>query len=233
MEKPKAKYKVIVAFEFCGVLVNNCKYSWRYIYSQLNVEKGFSLNNYSDFTNKLITYKEWVKRDLERYQKEGLNLFEIKKKIKNDLSLISGGLDLIVHTLLEDIDMPYKLFDKMFINRMEFDWDGKLKNIIPTEYDWDEEKYGVKGKYQALEELFKEYEIVDNNYILVCNNENTFGALNKSNIGIICSYDNYMDSDEKIKMELGSIKGTLVILNNPEMKNIVNLVENNIIPNNK
>lgn len=154
-------YKGLVVFEFCGVLVSNCDFSWRLLYEGLNVNLDFSNKNYEDFKTGKISYVDWVKKDLQKYQECGLTLSNAKKIIKDNMRLIdhlreglkrlkeegyliaivSGGLDLVVKTLLDDYQ---DLFDVMYINEMKFEGE-KLIDILATPYDWGGNRSGLQG----------------------------------------------------------------------------------------
>lgn len=190
------KYRGLVVFDVDGTLIKGIKHSWTPIYQKLGVSPP-GKENKRRFLNGEISYPEWCRIDLLNLQSFGLtykiareaakgcsltkNLREgiaILKEHGYQVGIISGGADVILNTLLPDVD---ELFNgNVFINQLLFDKNtGKLQDIIPTPYDWDDtyQTRGVQGKNVGLKNLCRKYNIDLSDAVFVGDDENDFRAM--------------------------------------------------------
>ncbi len=190
------KYRGLVVFDLDGTLIKGIKHSWTPIYQKLGVPPPGKENKLK-FLNGEISYPEWCRIDLMNLQSNGLtheiaceaakgcsltkNLREgiaILKDHGYQVGIISGGADVILNTLLPDVN---ELFNgNVFINQLVFDKiTGKLTDIIPTPYDWDDtyQTRGVQGKNVGLKNLCRKYNIDLSDAVFVGDDENDFRAM--------------------------------------------------------
>ena len=89
-------------------------------------------------------------------------------------AVISGGVDAVLKFFIPD---PENYFDELFINRLVWDDQNNLKDIIATDYDWDPGKKGVLGKCGGLKEICRKYNVPLEKSVFVGNDENDFMAM--------------------------------------------------------
>lgn len=87
-----------------------------------------------------------------------------------------GGkiIDAVLKHFIPD---PEKYFDELFINRLVWDDQNNLIDIIATDYDWDPGKKGVLGKCGGLKEICRKYKVPLEKSVFVGNDENDFMAM--------------------------------------------------------
>ena len=190
--------KGLVLFDLDGTLIKGIKYSWTLLYQAVNISTEKCKINKRKFENGEISYPEWVEYDLHELMEGGLtlevaqkatqkncsltvNFYEAIDRLKKagyKLGIISGGADVVLYSLIPNAD---ELFEgNIFINKLLFDErDGKLIDIVPTPYDWDDEGKvrGVQGKNEGLKVLCKKYNIPLSAAIFVGDDDNDFKAM--------------------------------------------------------
>jgi len=106
---------------------------------------------------KEITYDEWCQSDLnflkeKKAHKKHFQEIAEKLKVMNGaidtitalkkkgikIAVISGSVDVMVELMF-----PKNAFDYLLINKLIFDKEGFVKEIVPTEYDCDEKATGL------------------------------------------------------------------------------------------
>jgi|GEM_PF-4025701 len=196
-------YCGVVAFDLDGTLIRGLRHAWGYLREAAGYTKEEAIQLTDEFKRKFksgtINYKGWTKIALEQLQIKVLT----KKKIKNFFSaqsffiahnlemaikrlkqhgyaviIISGSTDSILEHYIPNYS---DLFDKVYINEFHWNDDGTLKDITPTDYDWngDNPNQGVKGKCDAM----RDFCITDNkaplsNTVFVGDDENDISAMN-------------------------------------------------------
>ena len=201
----KDEYRRLVVFDLDGTLIKGIKYSWTLLYESVGLSEELCKISMKKFKNGDITYPQWCKYDLDELQNGGLTKEIAQKAIKEKCKLtnnfrsainmlklncavgiISGGADIVLYSLIPDAN---ELFDNnIFINKLIFDeTDGKLTDIIPTPYDWDDNPKlkGVEGKHAALKILCKKYGLSIANSVFVGDDDNDFNAMKLAGMKIL------------------------------------------------
>ncbi|HLC65282.1 MAG TPA: HAD family phosphatase [Candidatus Nanoarchaeia archaeon] len=146
------KYK-LVCFDVDGTLIGGVEFSWTHLHNYFRVDLREREDWKERFYKGKITYLEWALHDIGMWIEKGAKkgdflkaisvfslmpgaretLTELKKKgVK--LAIISGSLDFILEHFIPD----YKeIFDDVFISRLIFGKDGKIKEVKATQYDQD------------------------------------------------------------------------------------------------
>ena len=174
---PQNNYSRLVIFDLDGTLIKGIKYSWTLLYQAVGLQTEVCKYNKKRFENREITYPEWCQYDFEELKMAGLtkekaysatqqncsltkNFSSAIHMLKNSgfaVAIISGGADPVLYSLIPNAN---ELFEgNILINQLIFNQDGTLKEIKPTEYDWDDGFLGVKGKKAGLELFCKKYNI--------------------------------------------------------------------------
>ena len=197
-EKKPTKIKKLVVFDLDGTLIKGIKYSWTLLYQAANVSTDKCRINKKRFVNGEISYPEWVDYDLAELRAGGLtkeiaqraatvncaltkNFYPAIEKLKNAgcaFGIISGGVDIVLYTLIPDAD---EIFDhNIYINKLKFDEKtGELVDIEATPYDWDDDGKvrGVSGKNVGLKLLCKKYGIKVKDAVFVGDDDNDLKAM--------------------------------------------------------
>lgn len=160
-------YKLI-CFDLDGTLIDETIFVWQTIHDALKTDKEARKKAMDDFYSGRISYSEWARHDIRIWKREGANkkilLNAIKplklmkgametlrtlKKRKLKLAIVSGSIDIALKSVLPN----YKeFFDDVYINKIIFEKNGKIKKIIPTKYD-------IEHKGLALKEIAKKEKI--------------------------------------------------------------------------
>lgn len=150
----------LVCFSLDGVLLQGFQFSWEAVWSLLGDageqrKKGLKL-----FHTGRMSYEDWCLWCCDIYRSHDLRRPQLIKMIQRytvigqltaglqrlraagfRLALISGGLDIFLQTLIPDYA---QWFDQVFINRMEFDNQGRIINIVPTPFDFERKPDAVR-----------------------------------------------------------------------------------------
>lgn len=240
-KSPNNKYIGVVAFDVDGTLIQKIRYSWSLLHKAIGNNFKDSIMLKDAFVNKIITYPQWVEHDLECLRKGELTQTKIIEAIKeSDVTLtknlheaisclkrlgyvtaiISGGADFLINYLLPDIN---ELFDVVYINKMIFDKDGNLENIIPTKYDWDADKRGVLGKCSGLRQICSDYGVPIENSVFVGDDQNDMTAMAIAGKKIL-----YLNDRTK-REELDLPKGVTLITKDDLMEVVNTIVSKNTV----
>ncbi len=207
----KEQVKRVVAFDLDGTLIKGFRYSWTMLFKAVGLPNDIAIKYKKDFEEGKIDYPQWCKTDCEILKNAGLtqekvdkvlresgsqltkNLREAVQKLKDNnciVAIISGGADAVFHQLLPD---AYELFDEVFINRVKFNKDtGIIEEIVPTVYDWDENRRGVEGKQAGLRFLCAKYNAKLKDSVFVGDDKNDFSAMRIAGMKIFYySYSEY------------------------------------------
>lgn len=153
------KYK-LVAFDLDGTLLKGYTFSWTLVWEYLKYPKKLQKTGMQRYRAGKTTYKQWCDWAVNLFMEKNLrredftaitapvtltnNFADTIKLLKKEgiiLAIISGGIDTF---LQEKIPEAEKLFDYIFINKLQFDTEGRLIGVTTTDYDF-------KGKATALE----------------------------------------------------------------------------------
>lgn len=153
------KYK-LVAFDLDGTLLKGYTFSWTLVWEYLKYPKKLQKTGMQRYRAGKTTYKQWCDWAVNLFMEKNLrredftaitapitltnNFADTIKLLKQEgiiLAIISGGIDTF---LQEKIPEAEKLFDYIFINKLQFDTEGRLNGVTTTDYDF-------KGKATALE----------------------------------------------------------------------------------
>ncbi len=189
------KYEGVVAFDLDGTLLRGIRHSWSLLWKAVGCSREEAIKCQKAFVAGEIDYKQWVRHDFESLRDNGLTLDKINDAIKATgcsltknmkpaikmlkdngyvTAVISGGVDAVLKHFIPD---PEKYFDELFINRLVWDDQNNLIDIIATDYDWDPGKKGVLGKCGGLKEICRKYKVSLEKSVFVGNDENDFMAM--------------------------------------------------------
>lgn len=148
----------LACFDLDGTLVDDTEFFWHSLHSHYGVDSSITKQNYLDFVEGRIDYPGWCRRDLALLRernatKEGIKeviatfkpmqgakeTIEILRQSGIRIAVISGSVDIVLEQLFDKT-----LFDHIMINRMEFDDNGMLVNIVPTAYDMERKAEGLR-----------------------------------------------------------------------------------------
>ncbi|MBQ8685333.1 MAG: HAD-IB family phosphatase [Clostridia bacterium] len=202
----------VVAFDVDGTLLKGFRYSWTILWQAIGGTSAAALRLKEDFVAGKISYPQWCKADCDELKAGGLTIEKMREALKNSgarltknlreavlklkengckVVIISGGADCILYEMLPDAK---ELFDKIYINRFVFDeYTGRLKDIIPTKYDWDMYAMGVEGKQAGFEKLCNRFHAKLKNSVFVGDDQNDFDAMAKAGMKIF--YHTYSAED--------------------------------------
>jgi phosphoserine phosphatase len=181
----------LVCFDLDGTLIDETEYIWLNIYEHIGVNINETKKVAKKFWAKEITYEEWCQSDLN-FMKERKthkkHFQEIAKKLKVmdgaletiaelkkkgiRIAVISGSVDIMVELLF-----PKNTFDYLLINKLIFDKEGCVKDLIPTEYDCDEKATGLLM-------LCKKEKISVNECVFIGDNKNDIAAAKAAGLSI-------------------------------------------------
>ncbi len=152
----------LVAFDIDGTLIlhPNGKVVWQVLNQRFGTSPEAAARRYADHAAGRISYAEWVRLDIEDWQRHGASRdaivtelleFELVEGARETLAAltargyalaaVSGTLDILVETVF-----PEHPFAHLYTNRIEFGPDGLIAGWQATPYDFD-------GKARALREL--------------------------------------------------------------------------------
>ncbi len=185
----------LAVFDLDGTLIKGIRHSWTLLWKELGVSNNVQKQRKKDFCDKKLSYIEWTNLDCCDLISKGLNVMHIQNIVRENkcsltknlvqavlalknngyiVAIISGGVDVLLKQLLPNYE---DLFDDVFINHFVFNQSGALVNIIPTEYDWDDNKLGVVGKNRGLQKLCEKYNIKESDTAFIGDDINDFKAM--------------------------------------------------------
>ena len=146
------KYK-LVCFDLDGTLVDEVTYIWDIIHGAFGIDRERVEKAMKKFHNGEITFREWAEHDIRLWIEKGKkknDLVDVVKKLSlipgaietltelkkrgYRLALVSGGIDVVLDYFIPDSDM---IFDHIMINRIIFDDEGNISEIIPIDFEMD------------------------------------------------------------------------------------------------
>ena len=215
-----------IIFDFDGTLTKKSNEIWRNIWIKLDAVDIDDML-YDKVKNGELKYEDWTKEIEKEYIKRNFNkqtLHELTEQIEMmenleislkelkkdgyDLRILSGGIDFVIKTLLND---NIKYFSDIRCNNFIFDRDGYLTNIIDT--DSDEEG---KGRYVA--NLIKETNCNPKDIIFIGNGHNDRFVSSTGCITICINPNGTNHLDKSI--------WSLYIENTDNLLDVVNVIKN-------
>ena len=152
----------LVAFDVDGTLVvgEDGLTVWEVLNRRYLGTPDVNKERYARYRRGELSYEEWVALDVDGWRAAGATRDEIVDALRRlrlvcgaretvdalrrggvRLAIISGTLDILVHTL-----WPDHPFDEVWTNRIEFDTSGRIAGWHATPYD-------MEGKAQVLREF--------------------------------------------------------------------------------
>ncbi len=215
------KYKLI-CFDVDGTLIEGVEFSWSYLHDCFGVDKNRREKARDDFFNQKITYLEWALHDIGMWMEKGITKKDFLKAISvfslmpgaretllalkkqgYKLAVISGSLDIILETMIPDYQ---DIFDEVFISKLIFGKDGKIKEVIATQYD-------MKMKAEALKLVAEKYGYSLKECVFVGDHYNDIEIMKHVGLGIAfnCKSD-----------ELRSVAD--IVVNKKDLREVLTLV---------
>lgn len=150
----------LVCFDLDGTLIDEIVYIWQAIHESLGTPLEPRRKAMDDFFNKKITYAEWARHDVDMWKEKGVTkkelmnaiaplrlmpgaletISELKKKGMK-IAVISGSLDIALEHVFPNYS---EIFDEVYINKLSFNEDGTINDIIPTEFDLEHKATALK-----------------------------------------------------------------------------------------
>lgn len=156
MQIPRARFD-LVAFDLDGTLVAHHEPIWKTFHRRLGTDPDERSRVLAQGLSGEIPYAEWFAHDIRMLRGVGARreaLVQIASELApapgaralvEDLrgcgvrvAVISGGVDLVLHTVLPGLEL-----DAVFINRFDFDAAGWLAGGEATPYDRDHKAAGL------------------------------------------------------------------------------------------
>ncbi|MEZ4267340.1 MAG: HAD-IB family phosphatase [Myxococcota bacterium] len=147
----------LVAFDLDGTLVAHHEPIWKTFHRRLGTDPAERARILAQGLAGDISYADWFAHDIRMLRGVGARrdaLTSLARELEpapgarglvEDLraagvrvAVISGGVDLVLHTVLPDLEL-----DGVFINRFEFDAEGGLIGGQATPYDRDHKAAGL------------------------------------------------------------------------------------------
>jgi len=151
---------LLICFDVDGTLIDDTVFIWQTIHEKINTDKNERDFWSAEYWNKRITYDEWARKDVEMWIKMGATRTSLKstisdlkpmkgafdtlnilKKSGHQLGVISGSLDIAFDKAFPNNE---KLFDCIYLNKLQFDSEGYLKGIQSTPFDIEHKATGLK-----------------------------------------------------------------------------------------
>jgi len=226
----------LICFSLDAVLLRGFHFSWEEVWNLLGDNSVQRKKGLKLFHSGRMSYEDWClwccdifrSHDLHREQLQALaqrysvidHLAEGLHRLRKAgfrLALISGGLDIFLQTLIPDY---MQWFDQVFINRMEFDEQGRIRTIVPTPFDLERKPDAVRylcSLYglHAAQSICVGSNFVDSHYIEAAG---LTIALNSSSDEIRELFDLLIDGGD-----FGELVDVVLALNIPEHSTISEL----------
>jgi len=158
----------LICFDVDGTLVTHPegKIVWEILNRRFNGNDSANQSRFRQYMQGEITYPEWVALDVGDWIRAGATRTQILEAISglylihgaretllelkgrgHLMAIISGTIDLVIDSLLPDHP-----FDYVFLNKVFFDRENRLK-------DWEATPYDVDGKVRALHDIAGRHQI--------------------------------------------------------------------------
>lgn len=221
MSESKQSVRRVVAFDLDGTLIKGIRHSWNVLWEAIGRDNELATEHKKEFEECRLSYKTWCKMDRDALRDGGLTMQKVAEAVaKNGCSLtknlieavdllhennckvviISGGADCLLTTLLPN---AAEIFDDIYINRCIFGRDGVLEDIIPTEYDWDDDCVGVKGKDAGFNFLCAKHGAELKDSVFVGDDRNDFRAMELAGMKIF--YHSFSENDVSRGITRGAV----------------------------
>jgi phosphoserine phosphatase SerB len=180
-DKPK-----LIFFNLDGTLIDGMEYIYQHLWEYFGVDKTQTRETIQKFINNEIGYEEWVNTDLKLLQEAGatkqtimdaimslhpmegaLNTIRALKNMGYKIVIVSGGIDLVIEAVYGD--EATVLFDEVYINKYNFDAEGKLVGATPAQY-------GMEDKAACIKDMAAKYGVDTKDCVFVGDNENDVAA---------------------------------------------------------
>lgn len=150
----------LVCFSLDGVLLRGFQFSWQEVWGLLENGDEQRKRGQKLFHMGRISYEDWCLWCCDIYRSHDLRREQIAQLAQRytvithlaeglqtlraagfRLALVSGGLDVFLETLIPDC---MQWFDQIFINRLQFDSQGRILGIVPTPFDFERKPDAVR-----------------------------------------------------------------------------------------
>jgi phosphoserine phosphatase len=152
-------YKLI-CFDLDGTLIDEIIFIWQAIHDAVDTPLEIRRKAMDDFFSKKITYAEWARHDVELWKQKDVTkerlkeiiaplklmpgaletIFELKKQGMK-IAIISGSIDIALEHVFPNYE---ELFDEVYINKLIFNEDGTIKDLISTKFDLEHKATALK-----------------------------------------------------------------------------------------
>ncbi len=172
-----------VFFDFDGTLTKkHCdKSTWQIIWQKLGYPDNECISLHRKYSNKEITHPEWCRLTQNKFIEKNLtkqqvvdcasqievisNVYETIKILKKEgikCYIVSGSINTVIEHVLGDNKL---LFDGIVCNKFYYDDEGKLVEIVGTEFDFE-------GKSQYIKNISAELGISPKEMLFIGNSNN-------------------------------------------------------------
>lgn len=174
----QAKYPV-VCFDLDGTLIQGTVFIWKTLHDHFETDMSRRTQARKDFFGGRISYRRWFEHDLELLSERGVTrdriLAMLKERVRPTqgshetletlrragvkVAVLSGSLDLVLWAFF-----PETLFDRVYINRVAFDPDGRLAGGQPTPFDLERKADGLEAIARSFGFESRQCAFVGDNY---------------------------------------------------------------------
>ncbi len=149
----------LVCFDVDGTLVDDTIFIWQTIHQALGSDEQECRRVSDDFHQGRITYAQWAQHDIDQWVKRDAGRDDLLHALRGiramqgaeetlaalrqagcKLGIVSGTLDLSL-----ELTLPHwrSLFDRVYLNILQFDGRDKVCGVQPTPYDMSMKGQGV------------------------------------------------------------------------------------------
>jgi phosphoserine phosphatase len=151
--------KLLVCFDVDGTLIDDTIFIWQTLHDKLLTDPLEREKWSQAYWSGKISYAEWARKDVDMWMAKNVGRSEIEKamsdlhpmqntiptltvlkNLQHCLGIISGSLDIALTKAIPEFE---HFFSYVYLNKLIFDYNGKLIGIKPTPFDIEHKATGL------------------------------------------------------------------------------------------